>query len=193
MSTATSQLDRTVNGARVPTAGTYAIDPAHSTVEAVARHLMVSKVRGRFGEFSGTIVVGDAPEDSSVTVEIAAASIDTKTPDRDAHLRSPDFLDADTYPTLTFRSTGVRHGSGDVWHVDGDLTIKDVTRPVTLDVTYLGTLQSPFGQTVAAFSATAELNREDWDMTWNQALETGGVLVGKTLQVEIDLQAALQE
>lgn len=183
---------RTVADQEVPATGKWEIDPAHSSIEAVARHLMVSKVRGHFSEYSGTINVAEDIEDSSVEVEIDAASIDTRQPDRDGHLRSGDFLDVENHPKITFRSTRVKR-EGDGWKMDGDLTIRGVTRPVTLDVEFLGVMPNPFGGTTAAFTATTELDRENWDITWNQALETGGVLVGKSLKVEIDLQASRAE
>lgn len=182
---------REVAGQPFPATGTYAIDANHSTVEAVARHLVVSKVRGSFGSFGGTVTVAERPEDSRVDVQIDAASIDTRSPDRDGHLRSPDFLDAEQHPTLTFASTAVRP-AGDGWIVSGDLTIRGVTRPVDLRTTYLGTHDSPFGQTVAAWSAQTEITREEWGITWNAALESGGVLLGPKLKIELEIQAALQ-
>lgn len=186
---ANESLDSSYNGQPFPATGVYDIDGAHSTVEAVARHLMVSKVRGRFSDFEGTITVGETPAESGVHVSIKAASIDTREQQRDNHLRSPDFLDVDNHPELTFRSTGVEEG----WKVHGELTIRGTTRPVTLDTEYLGTFKSPMGPTVAAFSATTTLNREDFGMTWNAPMEAGGVLVGKDLKIELEIQAALQE
>lgn len=179
----------TTDRATLPAAGTWAIDPTHTSVEAVARHLVVSKVRGRFTEFSGTVTIGEDVTASAMDIEIAAASIDTGTPDRDAHLKSPDFLDVETHPTITFRSTEVVP-AGDRWQVPGELTIRGVARPVTLDVAYLGTTTDPWGNPKAVFEATAELDREAFGMTWNQALETGGVLVSKTLKVELAVQLA---
>jgi polyisoprenoid-binding protein YceI len=189
MSDTLSTLDRQVAGQPFPATGTYAVDPSHSTVQAVAKHLMVSKVRGSFATFSGTVVVGDEPAGSRVDITIDAASIDTRDPKRDEHLRSADFLDVERFGALTFRSTRVEPG----WTVVGDLTIRDTTREVVLDVEYLGTFKNPWGQTVAAFSATTTINREAFGMTWNAPLEAGGVLVSKDLKVEIELQAALQE
>ncbi|CAN5402032.1 hypothetical protein BH23ACT7_BH23ACT7_05530 [soil metagenome] len=191
METSTT-LTRTVHGREVPATGAWPIDPSHSSVEAVARHLMVAKVRGSFERFSGTFTVAERPEDSSVTVEIDAASINTRDENRDTHLRSGDFLDVERFPTLDFVSTAVEP-RGKRWAVHGDLTIRGVTRPVTLDVEYLGTLTDPWGNSKAAFSATAEIDREDYGITWNQALEAGGVLVGRTLKVKLDIQAVLQQ
>ena len=185
----TATLDRQVTGQPCPAVGTYDVDQSHSTVQATAKHLMVSKVRGSFTAFEGTVVVAEDPAAASVHITIDAASIDTRDTKRDEHLRSPDFLDVERFPNLTFRSTRVEEG----WKVIGDLTIRDTTREVVLDTEYLGTFKNPFGQTVAAFSATTTINREAFGMTWNAPLEAGGVLVSKDLKVEIELQAALQE
>lgn len=181
-------MSTTTAPSTLPVAGTYAIDPSHSSVEAIARHLMVTKVRARFAIASGTVVVADDIADSTVTVEIDAASIDTGDEKRDGHLRSDDFLAVETNPVITFSSTGGVRVDGDRWTVPGELTVRGVTRPVTLDVTYHGLHQDPWGGTRAAFSAVTELDREDFDITWNQTLETGGVLVSKTVKIEIDLQ-----
>ena len=189
--TVLTSRERNVDGRPVPATGTWTIDPAHTSIEAIARHLMITKVRGSFERFTGTITVAEDPADSSVEVEIEAASINTRDAQRDAHLRSPDFLDAEGHPTLHFRSTGVEPRGGDRWTVHGDLRIRDITRPAVLDMRYLGTHTDPWGQAKAAFSATTELDREAWGMTWNQALEAGGVLVGKTLKVELEVQASL--
>jgi polyisoprenoid-binding protein YceI len=172
----------------LPAAGTWSIDTAHSSVEAVVRHLVVSRVRGRFASFSGTVQIGDDVTDSSLDVSIDAASIDTGVEDRDQHLRSADFLDVDTHPTITFRSTQVQHVDGDRWQVPGELTIRGETRPVTLDVEFLGRQTDPWGNDKAAFEARTTIAREDFGITWNQALETGGVLVGKELTVELLVQ-----
>jgi len=172
-----------------PESGEWKIDPTHTVISAVARHLMVAKVRGYFRNFSGTIQIPDTPENATVEVEIEAASIDTGVKDRDDHLRSPDFLDVERYPKLTFRSTRVELGDGGAFKLHGDLTIKNVTRPIVLDAQYAGSSPDPWGGKRMAFSATTQLNREDWEMTWNVALETGGVLVGKTLAVEVEVEA----
>jgi polyisoprenoid-binding protein YceI len=176
---------RDFNGNKIPTAGTFVIDTAHSTVGFVARHMVVSKVRGSFKEFSGTVVIGEDPLDSRVDVSIKAASIDTNSPDRDGHLRSDDFLNAEKYPDLTFRSTGLIEPSGNEFKLVGELTIRDVTKPVTLQVEFDGTEVSPWGQEVVAFTATTEIDRDEFGATWNQALESGGVVVGKKVKIEI--------
>jgi polyisoprenoid-binding protein YceI len=183
---------RAYEGVEIPTAGRYAIDPTHTNVAFVAKHLMVSKVRGRFGDFEGTIVIAEEPLDSSVAVTIQAASIDSRTPDRDAHLRSADFLDVETFPTLAFRSIAVRHLGGDEFEVAGELTVKGVTRPVTLAMTVDGMVVDPWGGQRLAFTAHTEVDREDWGLTWNVALETGGVLVSKKVKIEIEGEAVRQ-
>jgi polyisoprenoid-binding protein YceI len=172
-----------------PQAGTWEIDAAHSSVSAVARHLMVAKVRGHFSRFSGSVTIGETPERSSVAATIDAASIDTAEEKRDAHLRSPDFLDVESHPTLEFRSTSARQTGETSLRVDGELTIRGITRPVSLDVEYLGLVDDPFGNKHAVFSAETEIDREEWGMTWNAALETGGVLVGRRLKIELEIQA----
>jgi polyisoprenoid-binding protein YceI len=173
----------------IPVAGEYVIDPAHTSVEFIGRHLMITKVRGRFADVSGTITVDEEPERSHVEVEIKVASIDTGEPRRDDHLRSPDFFDVEKYPAITFRSTEVEATSSGSWAVTGDLTVRDVSRPVTLQVAFDGASASPFGDERVAFSAAAEVDREDWGLNWNVALETGGVLVGKRIRIELNVQA----
>ena len=183
---------REIRGVELPQAGDWVIDPAHSSIQAVARHMVVTKVRGRFEDLSGTLHIDEDPTKSWAEASIGAASINTSAPDRDAHLRSPDFLNADEFPELTFKSTRLGHKGGNRFEVEGDLTIRGETRPVTLEVEFGGVVTDPFGQTKALFSATTKLEREKWGMNWNQALETGGVLVSKSLDVEIEIQAVLQ-
>ncbi|MGH9102255.1 MAG: YceI family protein [Acidimicrobiales bacterium] len=169
-------------------AGRWTIDPVHSSVELSVRHMMVSKVKGRFTRFSGTIVVGEDPFDSSVTASIEAASVDTHDPNRDNHLRSPDFFDVERFPTLDFRSTEVRPGSGG--HVlAGDLTIHGVTRPVELRLEHNGTGPDPYGGIRTGFSAETEINRKDFGLTWNAAIETGGAVVGDKIRVTLEIEA----
>ncbi len=169
------------------TTGTWAIDPTHSEVGFVARHLMVTKVRGSFADVTGTVQVADDLTQSVATVTIATASVTTGTADRDGHLRSSDFFDVETYPQMTFRSTSF---DGDT--LAGDLTIKGVTQPVTLDVEFTGVATDPWGNDKAAFEATGELNRTDWGLTWNANLEKGGVLVSEKIKLVIDVQLAKQ-
>ena len=168
--------------------GTWKLDPNHTVVGAVARHLMVTKVRGHFKVFEGAIHVEDTVEDSWGELEIDAASIDTGVPDRDAHLRSADFLDVEHYPKISYRSTKAERTGETTLRVTGDLTIRDITRSIVMDVIFEGLTSDPWGGTRAAFSATGDLEREDWGMTWNVALETGGVLVSRNIQLDIEAQ-----
>ena len=170
-------------------AGTWEIDPSHSTVEFSVRHMMFSKVKGRFTSFRGTIVVADNPQDSSVEAVVDMASVDTGDEGRDAHLRSPEFFDVEKYPEMTFVSRSVR-ADGDPAVVAGDLTLHGVTRPVELELEFNGVGTDPFGNTKAAFTATTELSRKDFGLEWNVALDTGGVLVGDKVQVTLEIQAA---
>lgn len=186
----TVELTRVIDGKQVPATGRWSIDPTHTQAEFVARHLMVTKVRGGFEDIAGTIVVADDPADSVVEVTIGVGSVSTGTADRDAHLTSPDFFDVEAFPTMTFVSTSVE-ADGSSWKLTGDLTIKDVTRPVTLDFEFLGISADPWGNAKAAFSASTEVEREAWGLSWNVPLEGGGVLVSKTVKLEIEAQAAL--
>jgi polyisoprenoid-binding protein YceI len=190
--TTTTLATRTLDGVVIPEAGTFNLDAAHTTVGFVARHLMVSKVRGSFGEVSGAIVIGEDPLASSVEVSIKADSISTGQADRDTHLRSADFLDVETHPELTFKSTKVVAAGGNEFTLVGDLTARGVTREVELAVEFEGLAKSPWGQEVIGFTATTEIDREAFGMTWNAALETGGVLVGKKIKIEIEAEAIRQ-
>jgi polyisoprenoid-binding protein YceI len=174
----------------LPTTGTWVLDPAHTTIGFTVKHLMAAKVRGSFKSFSGTIEVGDTPASSSVSVSIEAASIDTGAVDRDNHLRSADFLKVEQFPTLTFTSTVVSERGDGSYQVTGDLAIRDVTKPVTLDLAFGGLMNDPWGNSKAIFSATTKINREVWGLTWNAPLEAGGWLVGKEITIEIEAQAA---
>jgi len=180
---------RTVNGVEAPAPGDWNIDPAHSELAFIARYLMVTKVRGGFGEFSGTLHIAEKPEEYWVEITIKAASIDTGTPDRDKHLRSADFLDVERFPELRFKSTKVELTGGMNLTVTGDLTIRDVTKPVVLDAEFQGIARDPWGGTRAAFSATTEIDREEFGASWNVALETGGWLVSKKVRLELEAQA----
>jgi polyisoprenoid-binding protein YceI len=169
------------------TAGTWTIDASHSEVGFVARHLMVSKVRGTFTDVSGTVTVGEELTDSRADVTIATASVSTGAPDRDAHLRSGDFFDSETYPEMTFVST-----SYDGETLVGDLTIKGITKQVTLDVDFGGVATDPWGNEKAAFEASTEIDRTAWGLNWNARLEKGGVLVSEKVKIVIDVQLAKQ-
>lgn len=171
----------------------WQIDFAHSDVNFMVRHMMISKVRGQFTKFSGTVNFDEAnPTNTTVDIEIDVNSIDTKEAQRDGHLRSADFLDAENYPVIAFKSKRVEQLSDTEGRLIGDLTIRGVTKEVALDVEYFGQAKSPWGTTSAGFSATTSLNRKDWGLTWNQALETGGVLVGEKVQIQIELELLQQ-
>jgi polyisoprenoid-binding protein YceI len=185
----TAEITRTVDGVALPLPGTYALDAAHTDVGFSVRHLMVSKTKGRFSGVTGTITIADEPTDSSVEVEIDVASIDTRDDKRDGHLRSADFFDVEQFPTMTFRSTAVRPLGGERWAVDGDLTVHGVTRLVGLEVTFEGAARDPWGGERLGFTARAEVDREDFGLSWNQTLETGGVLIGKAAKLEIEAEA----
>jgi polyisoprenoid-binding protein YceI len=184
----------TVTTAALPglTTGTWAIDASHTEVGFTVRHAMVGKTRGRFSGVQGVVVVGADAQSSSAQATIDMASIDTRDDKRDAHLRSADFFDVDTFPTMTFASTGVR-ADGEDYLVDGDLTIRGVTRPVVLRVEFGGVATDPFGYTRAGFSAETEINRKDFGLTWNAALEAGGVLVGDKVKISLEVEVVRQD
>ena len=173
--------------------GTYALDAAHTRLGFVARHAMVTKVRGAFNEFEGTTTIdGDKPENSSVNITIQVASIDTRNEQRDGHLRTNDFLDLEKYPTITFASTSIEHDGGENFSVTGDLTIKDVTKPVTIPLEFTGAAKDPFGNDRIGFEGSVVINRKDWGISWNAALETGGVLVSEKVTLEFEISAIKQ-
>ena len=170
--------------------GDYTIDASHSRLGFVARHAMVTKVRGSFNEFSATATFDPAnPAATTAEVSVDVASIDTRSEQRDGHLRSGDFFDVETYPKLTFVSTSVEQTDEETLRVTGDLTIKSTTKPVTIDFTFTGAATDPFGNERVGFEGSVVVNRKDWDLTWNAALETGGVLVGKNVKIHIDVEA----
>ncbi len=172
-------------------AGTWNVDQSHSEVGFVARHMMVSKVRGKFEKYTVTITTAANPLDSRVEAEIDLSSITTGNDQRDGHLRSSDFFDVDTHPKMTFRSTGVR-ADGEDYLIDGDLTIRDITKPVTLKVELGGFGPDPYGGTRAGFSATTEINRRDFGVNWNAAIEGGGVVVSDKITIHIEAEAVLE-
>jgi polyisoprenoid-binding protein YceI len=169
--------------------GTWTVDPSHSSVGFVARHLMVSKVRGTFDTFSGTITVADDPLQSQLEASVELASVNTGDEGRDGHLKSADFFDVEHFPTMTFVSTGLRQQGAD-FVLAGDLTIKGVTKPVEFALEFTGVATDPWGNTKAGFEATTEINRKDWGLEWNVALEAGGVLVSEKVKIVLDIQAA---
>ncbi len=172
-------------------AGTWNIDPVHSEVGFSARHMMVSKVRGRFTTFSGQIVTGESPLDSTVSAEIDLASITTGNDQRDDHIRSADFFEVETYPTMTYRSTGVR-ADGDGYVLDGELTLKNVTKSVPLTLELNGFGPDPYGGTRAGFTATGEINRKDFNVNFNAPMQNGGVVVSDKIGLHLEIEAVLE-
>jgi polyisoprenoid-binding protein YceI len=167
----------------------WEIDASHSQATFSVKHMMISTVRGHFNVLSGHLHIDEQnPQNSWVEAQVDAASIDTRDERRDGHLRSADFFDVQTYPTITFKSTRVEHISGNEYNVTGDLAMHGVTRPVTLKAEYLGQGKNPWGLTVAGLSAKTKINRKDWGLNWNQTLETGGWLVSEDVTIEIDLE-----
>lgn len=171
---------------------TWTFDPAHTSASFSARHMMVSTVRGSFAPPTGTLEFDENnPAAAKVYAELDASTLTSGVADRDNHLRSPDFIDAGNFPTITFSSTNVEVTGDNTANVTGDLTIRGVTHPVVLKTEFLGIVNSPFGDKRAGFSATGKFNREDWGLNWNMAIEAGGVLVGKEIKIELDLEAIL--
>lgn len=184
----TRRPTREIDGIELPAPGTWRIDPGHAEVAFVGRHLVVTKVRGRFRDVSGVIRVAEDPNATTVEVEIAMASVDSGSDQRDEHLRSADLFDVDRHPTATFR--GRASGwSGRTGTLAGDLTIKGVTRPVALDVHYRGFVRDPWGGERIVFSASTTIDREDWGVSWNMPIEAGGLLVSKEIRIELELEA----
>lgn len=180
---------REYQGLKIPSAGTFSLDSAHSRVGFVARHMMVSKVRGSFGGVTGKIVVGEDPTQSSVQASIPVQSVSTGVEMRDNHLRSADFFEADRHPTLEFVSTSLTPKGGNEFLLRGDLTIKETTVPVELDVEFEGVTTNPNGQQVFGFTATGEIDREDFGITYNAVLEAGGVMISNKIKIEIEGEA----
>ena len=170
--------------------GVWTIDPAHSSIAFIARHAMITKVRGTFEDFDGRLYLdSEHPGRSTADMIIKAASLHTRQERRDQHLRSADFFHAEAHPELSFHSTSVQQLSADTYHLLGDLSIKGVTRPVTLDLIFTGTATDPFGNERAGFEGSTTVDRTDWGLTWNSVLETGGVLVGEKVKLEFDVSA----
>ncbi|WP_116214778.1 YceI family protein [Streptomyces olivoreticuli] len=178
---------RQVDGVQLPSAGTWKVDPGHAEVGFVGRHFMLTKVRGRFTGVEASVEIGERPEDSRVTAVIDMASVDSGDKTRDDHLRSGDFFDVEKHPKAAFASTSVTW-QGSKGKMTGDLTIKGVTRAVTLDVDYLGYARDPWNNDRAVFSAHGKVNREDWGLTWNMALEAGGILVSKEIELTLEIE-----
>lgn len=188
MTAHSAELLRTVDGRLLPAVGEWAFEAGNSSVSFTVKHLMISKVRGSFREFAGRIHVAEKAADSSVVAEIVAASIDTGMAFRDKDLRGKDFLDVETHEHLVFRSRSVVPDGAD-WRVEGDLTIADVTRPVTLEMEFGGAAVDPWGHAKAVFTASTEIVREDFGLVYNQAIEGGGVLIGSKVKIDLEIQA----
>ncbi|WP_062641804.1 YceI family protein [Streptomyces maremycinicus] len=170
--------------------GDYTIDPAHSTIGFVARHAMVTNVKGKFNEFTGSLHLdGTDPSKSSATVDVTMDSIDTGSADRDGHLKTADFFKTDEFPAMTFRSTSAQALGGDDYRITGDLTILGVTKPLSIDLEFNGSAKDPFGNERVGFEGKAEILRSAWGLTWNAALETGGVLVSDKIKLNFDISA----
>ncbi|MFC7880423.1 YceI family protein [Streptomyces sp. NPDC057376] len=173
--------------------GEYTIDPSHTTIGFTARHAMVTNVKGKFLDFGGTLHLdGTDPAKSTATLDVTMDSIDTGSPDRDGHLKSSDFFKTDEFPKMTFRSTGAESLGGDDYRITGDLTILGTTRPISIDLEFNGAAKDPFGNERVGFEGKAEIKRSEWGLTWNAALETGGVLVSDKIKLNFDISAIKQ-
>jgi polyisoprenoid-binding protein YceI len=192
MATQVEARTRVIDGTEYPPAGTYVLDAAHTRLGFAVRHMAVSNVRGALDAFEGSIVVGEDPLDSKVEVSIDAASVDTRDESRDDHLRSNDFFDVENHPRWTFESTAVRPAGDDRWEVDGDLTIRGVTRPVTLRTVFEGLVRDPYGNLRLGFTATTSIDRHDFGVAFNAVMEAGGLVVAKKVDIEIEAEAVLQ-
>ncbi len=188
-STAAEKETRELAGLTIPGPGTFSIDVTHSHVGFVVRHMKVAKVRGQFTDYAGTIVLAEDPLESSVDVAVRTASVDTREENRDNHLRSGDFFESDTHPEMSFRSTKLEHVGENELRLTGDLTIKAVTKPITLDVEFDGVVQDPYGNERIGFSAKGELDRFDYGLTWNAALEAGGLVVSRNVAIQLEVEA----
>jgi polyisoprenoid-binding protein YceI len=182
---------RTIAGVDLPSTGVWTVDPGHAEVAFVGRHFGLTRIRGRFTGVEGTITIADEPTSSTAEVVIDMATVSSGDQARDDHLRSTDFFDVDRYPTARFRSTGVVHDGASA-RLAGELTIKDVTRPVVLDVAYVGHAADPWGNDRAVFSGRGRIDREHWGLTWNMLLEAGGLLVSKEIAIEIEVELVRQ-
>ena len=192
MAETTTATTRKVNGTDYPAVGTYDIDVSHTRLGFAVRHMAVSKVRGEFKEFSGNLELAENPVDSKISVTLQAATVETKDENRDNHLRTNDFFDVENHPTWTFTSTAIRPVTASEWHVDGDLTIRGVTKQVTLDATLEGVVQDPYGLHRVGFSASTTINRDDYGVSFNAALEAGGLVVSKKVDIDLEVEATLR-
>ncbi|MGW4689199.1 YceI family protein [Streptomyces sp. NPDC004244] len=189
--TAVATLD--VDPALAALTGDYTIDAVHSSIGFTVRHAMVTNVRGTFGDYSGTLHLdGGDPSRSAASIDVEIASVDTGIADRDAHLRGDDFFSAETFPKMTFRSTAAARVGADTYRITGDLTIKDVTRPLSIDLEFNGSATDVYGNERVGFEGSAEILRSDWGLTWNAALEAGGVMVSDKVKLTFDISAVRQ-
>jgi len=192
MSPETTVSSRNVSGVEYPAVGTYAIDASHTELGFAVRHMAVSKVRGRFSTFEGTIEIAEQPADSKASLTIEAGTVDTRDETRDAHLRTNDFFDVANHPTWTFVSTSIKPEGLTEFKVEGDLTIRGVTRQVTLDATLEGVVTDPYGNHRIGFSASTSINRDDFGVSFGAVMEAGGLVVAKKVDIQIELEAVLQ-
>ncbi len=188
----TTVTSRTVDGVEYPAVGTYAIDTSHTRLGFAVRHMAVSKVRGDFTAFSGTLELAENPVDSKISVSIEAGSVETNDENRDNHLRTNDFFDVENHPTWTFTSTAIRPVTGSEWKVDGDLTIRGVTKQVTLDATLEGVVKDPYGFHRVGFSASTTIDREEFGVSFNGVMEAGGLVVSKKVDIDLEVEATYQ-
>lgn len=187
--TAATVETRELEGLTIPTPGTFRLDPTHSQVGFVVRHMKVAKVRGRFQDYTGSIQIGEEPTDTRVEVTVKTESVDTREEARDAHLRSADFFESEVHAEMSFVSTKVEHLGGNEFELTGDLTIKGVTKPVVLHVEFDGVIQDPYGNQRIGFSASGEIDRYDYGLNWNAAIEAGGLVVSRKVTLEIEVEA----
>ncbi|MEJ8659957.1 YceI family protein [Streptomyces sp. MS1.AVA.4] len=188
--TTTAVAPREVDPALAALSGDYTIDPAHSSIGFTVRHAMVTNVRGSFGEHEGTLRLdGSDPASSTAAIDVKIASVDTGIADRDGHLRSGDFFDVETFPLMSFRSTSAEQLGGEKYRITGDLTIKDVTRPLSIDLEFNGVATDVYGNERVGFEGSAEILRSHWGLTWNAALEAGGVMVSDKVKLNFDISA----
>lgn len=188
----TRQLVRIVDGNLVPIPGSWEFDPGHTEVGFEARHLVVTRVRGRFNKFTGRLVVALNPEDSVAELSIDAASVYSGFADRDDHLRSADWFDVERHPTITFRSGRLSHVTGNHWKAEGDLTVKGITRPVALDVEFAGAVTDPWGNSKIGAAITGQVDRHEYDLMWNMPLKAGGFVASRTVQLTVNVEAVLR-
>lgn len=192
MADTTEVTSRIVNGVELPAVGTYVLDPAHTQIGFAVRHMAVSKVRGRFTTFDGTLVLAEDPTQSTVNISIDATSIDTRDENRDGHLKSNDFFDTENHPKWEFISTRIEAEGPTQWKLTGDLTIRGVTKSVTLEASLEGVVKDPYGNHRVGFSANGEIDREDFGVSFNGVMEAGGLVVSKKVSIEIEAEAVYQ-